>query len=114
MEMYADKVKKYMEATGATQQDFAWLVVKNHDHAALNPVAQYRNRLTPAEVLDSGDVAWPLTRFMCAPIGDGAAALVLTAEPTGPRAVRVLGSAMSSGDPDHDNHRHLPAVVRAA
>ena len=61
MEIYAEKVKKYMKATGATRIDFAWLVVKNHDHAALNPVAQYRNRLTEQEVLESGEVAWPLT-----------------------------------------------------
>ena len=114
MEIYAEKVKKYMKATGATQQDFAWLVVKNHEHAALNPLAQYRNHVTEQEVLDSGEVAWPLTRFMCSPIGDGAAALVLTAEPAGARAVGVLGSAFSSGDPDHDNGEHHPGVARAA
>ena len=116
MEIYAEKVKKYMKATGATPADFAWLVVKNHDHAALNPVAQYRNRLTEQEVLDSGEVAWPLTRFMCSPIGDGAAALVLTNEPgdAGARGVRVLGSAFSSGDPDHDHGEHHPGVARAA
>jgi acetyl-CoA acyltransferase len=118
MEIYAEKVKKYMKATGATPSDFAWLVVKNHDHAALNPFAQYRNRVTEQEVLDSGEVAWPLTRYMCSPIGDGAAALVLTSEPgggpAGERAVRVLGSAFSSGDPDHDNGEHHPGVARAA
>jgi len=115
MEIYAEKVKKYMKATGATPSDFAWLVVKNHDHAALNPVAQYRNRLTEQEVLDSGEVAWPLTRYMCSPIGDGAAALVLTSEPgDSARAVRVLGSAFSSGDPDHDHGEHHPGVARAA
>jgi acetyl-CoA acyltransferase len=118
MEIYAEKVKKYMKATGATPSDFAWLVVKNHDHAALNPFAQYRNRVTEQEVLDSGEVAWPLTRYMCSPIGDGAAALVLTSEPggghAGERAVRVLGSGFSSGDPDHDNGEHHPGVARAA
>jgi acetyl-CoA acetyltransferase len=114
MEIYAEKVKKYMKATGATQHDFAWLVVKNHEHATLNPVAQYRNRVTEEDVLDSGIVAWPLTRFMCSPIGDGAAALVLTGEQSGDRAIRVLGSALSSGDPLHDNGEHHPAVARAA
>jgi len=114
MEIYAEKVKKYMKDTGATVEDFAWLVVKNHDHAALNPVAQYRNRLTEAEVLDSGEVVWPLTRYMCSPIGDGAAALVLTAGDGGERGVRVLGSAISSGDPANDKGDHHPGVVRAA
>jgi acetyl-CoA acyltransferase len=114
MEIYAEKVKKYMTATGATQHDFAWLVVKNHEHAALNPVAQYRNRVTEEEVLQSGDVSWPLTRYMCSPIGDGAAALVLDAAGESARAVRVLGSAMSSGDPDADHGDHHPGVQRAA
>ena len=114
MEIYAEKVKRYMKVTGATPQDFAWLVVKNHEHAALNPVAQYRNHVTEQEVLDSGEVAWPLTRFMCSPIGDGAAALVLTAAAGQDRAVRVLGSAFSSGDPDHDHGEHHPGVLRAA
>jgi acetyl-CoA acetyltransferase len=115
MEIYAEKVKKYMKATGATQADFAWLVVKNHEHAALNPVAQYRNRVTEAEVLESGDVAWPLTRYMCSPIGDGAAALVVTGDAgDNERAVRVLASAMSSGNPTADAGEHQPAVGRAA
>jgi acetyl-CoA acetyltransferase len=114
MEIYAEKVKKYMKETGATVEDFAWLVVKNHDHAALNPVAQYRNRVTEAEVLESGEVVWPLTRFMCSPIGDGAAALVLTAGDGGKRGVKILGSAISSGDPLNDNGNHHPGVERAA
>ena len=114
MAIYAEKVKAYMAATGATVEDFAWLVVKNHDHAALNPVAQYRNPVTIEEVLDSGEVVAPLTRFMCSPIGDGAAALVLSGSPGDGRAVRVLASALTSGDPAHDGRDHRPGIVRAA
>jgi acetyl-CoA acetyltransferase len=114
MAIYAEKVKHYMAETGATEDDFAWLVVKNHDHAALNPLAQYRNRVTAEEVLASGEVAWPLTRFMCSPIGDGAGALILSGEQHGARAVRVLGSAITSGDPVGDAGQHIPGVMRAA
>lgn len=114
MAIYAEKVKTYMAETGATIEDFAWLVVKNHDHAALNPLAQYRNRLTPEEVLGSGEVAWPLTRFMCSPIGDGAAALVLSGQHHGARSIRVLGSSLTSGDPSGDAGAHTPGVERAA
>jgi acetyl-CoA acetyltransferase len=114
MAIYAEKVKHYMAETGATEDDFAWLVVKNHDHAALNPLAQYRNRVTAEEVLASGEVAWPLTRFMCSPIGDGAGALILSGEQHGARAIRVLGSAITSGDPVGDAGQHIPGVMRAA
>jgi acetyl-CoA acyltransferase len=113
MTIYADKIKKYMKHTGATREDFAWIVVKNHDHAALNEYAQYRNRLTLDEVLDAPEIAWPLTRLMCSPIGDGAAALVLSADASD-RSVIAAGSAFSSGDIERDDAVHGHAVRRAA
>jgi acetyl-CoA acyltransferase len=113
MEIYAEHVKEYMEATGATQEDLAWIVVKNRLHASWNPMAQYRQPVTEEEVLNSGVVAWPLTRFMCSPIGDGAAAIVLSADSAGARDVTFLGTGFSSGDPESDG-AHLPAVRRAA
>jgi len=119
MEIYADHVKESMKATGATQEDLAWIAVKNRQHAAWNPMAQYRSTVTLEEVLGSGEVAWPLTRFMCSPIGDGAAAVVLSGEAAdssgaGRRAVPYLGTGFSSGDPIGDGGEHLPAVRRAA
>ena len=41
----------YMDRTGATREDFARVAVKNHDHGALNPKAQYRTRFTLEEAL---------------------------------------------------------------
>ena len=38
------------------------------------PLSQYQQPMTVEEVLADKDVAWPLTRAMCAPVGDGAAA----------------------------------------
>ncbi|HEX3947671.1 MAG TPA: thiolase family protein [Acidimicrobiales bacterium] len=114
MEIYAEHVKEYMKASGATQEDLAWIVVKNRLHASWNPMAQYRQPVTIDDVLTSGEVAWPLTRFMCSPIGDGAAAVVLSGEQRSGRAVPYLGSGFSSGDPIGDDGQHLPAVRRAA
>ena len=116
MKIYAEKVKEYMQRSGASPRDFAWLVVKNHAHAALNPFAQYRNIVSEEEVLQSGEVFWPLTRYMCSPIGDGAAALILTTDEstTNERDVRLLGSGFSSGDPLRDEGSHGKAVTRAA
>lgn len=114
MEIYAEHVRETMETTGATQEDLAWIAVKNRQHAAWNPLAQYRSPVTLEEVLGSGLVAFPLTRFMCSPIGDGAAAAVLSGRRSGGRAVGFLGSGFSSGDPLGDAGQHLPAVRRAA
>jgi acetyl-CoA acyltransferase len=113
MTIYAEKIKKYMKATGATREDFAWVVVKNHDHAALNPYAQYRNRVSIDEVLESPEIAWPLTRLMCSPIGDGAAAMLLSAR-SSDRGVLTAGCGFSSGDIEKDQGEHRHSVRRAA
>ena len=73
MDMYTYWVRPYMENYGLTREHFARIAVKNHRNGSLNPHAQYRNEVTLDEVLNSGEVVYPLTRMMCAPIGDGAA-----------------------------------------
>lgn len=101
MHVYAERMQRYMKTSGATQEDFAAVVVKNREHALGNPIAHYRSRTTVDQVLASGDVAWPLTRHMCAPMSDGAAALVLVAQEgnSGDAVVEVLASQQISDDP---------------
>ena len=77
MDMYSYWVRPYMEKYGLTREHFARISVKNHRNGSLNPHAQYQHEVTLEEVLNSGDVVFPLTRMMCAPIGDGAAACIL-------------------------------------
>ena len=101
MDVYADMAKRYMERSAATARDFAGVAVKSHDHGALNPNAQYRDPVTIEQVLDSRHISGPLTLLMCSPIGDGAAALVLTSEEyaakLGADSVRVRASELVSG-----------------
>jgi len=77
MDMYSYWVQPYMEKYGLTREHFARISVKNHRNGSLNPHAQYQVEVTLEEVLNSGEVVYPLTRMMCAPIGDGAAACIL-------------------------------------
>ncbi|HYW22549.1 MAG TPA: thiolase family protein [Terriglobales bacterium] len=95
MDLYAGAAVEYMEATGATVQDFAEVVVKNQRHGALNPLAQYGGELTVDEVLASRPIVWPFTLLMCSPISDGAAAAVLVAAPA-PGSPRVAASVVRS------------------
>jgi acetyl-CoA acetyltransferase len=103
MDMYAFYAKQYMERYGLTQEHFAKLSVKSHKNGALNPHAQYQKEVTLEEVLHSGEVAYPLTRMMCSPIGDGAAAVVLCSKSKAARhsitpvwiAASVAGSGMA-------------------
>ena len=102
MDIYAANTRAYMERTGATRADFAQVAVKSHDHASLNPNAQYRTPVTVEEVLGSRMIADPLTLLMCSPIGDGAAAVVVCSAERAKRLenvdpVRVRSCILTSG-----------------
>ena len=97
MDSYAERALGRIERFGWTPADFARVVVKNRLHAVHNPDAQFRKTMTVDEVLSSRMITEPLTLPMCSPIGDGAAALVLTATPNGAAsAIRVRASALSA------------------
>jgi acetyl-CoA acetyltransferase len=100
MDIYAAGSRAYMRASGATAADFADVAVKSHRHAALNPRAQYRTEVTRQEVLASRTIATPLTLLMCAPIGDGAAALVVCSREKAASlgaSIKVRATALVSG-----------------
>jgi acetyl-CoA acyltransferase len=89
MDIYAEKARKYMVASGATAEDFALVCVKSRHGASLSPWAQFRSETSVEEVLSSRVVCSPLTLPMCSPIADGAAAVVLVSE----NAAKRFGSA---------------------
>ena len=77
LDVYSFLTKRYMDKFDITQQHLAQLSVKAHKNGALNPNAQYQELVSMEQVLSSGDVTFPFTRMMCAPIGDGASAAIL-------------------------------------
>jgi len=87
MDIYADRARKYMTASGATEEDFARICVKSRRAGARSPWAQFTNETTIEEVLGSRVVRSPLTLPMCSPIADGAAAVVVVSE----KVARRLG-----------------------
>ncbi|OGQ04985.1 MAG: hypothetical protein A2026_14745, partial [Deltaproteobacteria bacterium RBG_19FT_COMBO_46_12] len=66
----------------------AQVAIKNHSNGSFNPYAQFRKIITKEDYLKSQMVAFPLRLYDCAPITDGASALILTSQPT---AIRVSG-----------------------
>jgi len=88
MPAFAALVTRALMARGVTEREIAQVAVKNHANGARNPLAHFREEITPEMVLGSRMVADPLRLFHCCPISDGAAAIVLTAERT---TVRVAG-----------------------
>jgi len=74
---YAQGIQQNMRRYGWTREDLALVAVKNKYNGARNPYAQFQKETTVEEVLNSRVVAYPVTIFMTAPIGDGAAAAII-------------------------------------
>jgi acetyl-CoA acetyltransferase len=66
----------------------AQVAVKNHSNGSLNPYAQFRKMITKDDYIKSQMVSYPLRLYDCAPITDGASAIVLSSQPT---VVKVSG-----------------------
>ncbi len=101
MDFYAASAREHMKRYGTTPMQYAKVAVKSHQNASLNPYAQYRETYSVEDILASPVVAEPLTRLMCSPIGDGAAALILCSEEKArqltTKPVFVTASILGSG-----------------
>jgi acetyl-CoA C-acetyltransferase len=75
---YALLAQRYLHETDATERDLARIAVKNHRNAAANPRAQFPEEIDVETVLESPAVAPPLKLYDCAPVGDAAAAVLVT------------------------------------
>ena len=118
MDVYAMVARAHMEKYGTTQRQLAVISSKNHYHSSMNPLAQYQNEFSVEEVLAAPEVAFPLTRPMCSPIGDGAAALVICSEDFANRigaghGVEVAACMLASGE-DPDAEREESTMTRLA
>ncbi|MBK5263803.1 MAG: thiolase family protein [Alphaproteobacteria bacterium] len=118
MDIYAAQARAHMHRFGTTQRQIATVAAKNHTHSVLNPYAQYRFPMTVDEVMNDRLIIWPVTRAMCAPMSDGAAALIVASDAAvarlgGSRAVHVRGIGVSSSSnrkPD-EYDKHLTRVA---
>jgi acetyl-CoA acetyltransferase len=98
---FAMRAMRHMAEFGTTPEQMASVAVKNRNHAASNPMAQFRKPINVEEVLGSPMIADPLTRLQCCPIADGAAAVLLCSEEVAketPSALKVRAWAYGTGD----------------
>jgi acetyl-CoA acetyltransferase len=118
MDLYASLVRTHMEKYGTTQRQLAVISSKNHYHSSMNPLAQYQTTFTVEEVLDAPEVSWPLTRPMCSPIGDGAAAIVICSEDYArkigsSKSVEVAACMLASGE-EPEKEKESSTLARLA
>jgi len=98
--LYAMMARRHMHEFGTTREQLASVAVKNHYHGSMNPKAQFRRAVPLQMVTGAGPVASPLGVFDCAPISDGAAALVLCsaerAQEFTSKPVKIIGSGAAT------------------
>jgi len=75
-------MREYMKEHGLLEEDFAHLPVLMHENAANAEHAQLRFRISIEDYLRSPYISEPLRLLDSAPIGDGAAALVISSKRT--------------------------------
>ncbi|MBI1848510.1 MAG: hypothetical protein HY294_07330 [Candidatus Rokubacteria bacterium] len=119
---FALAAQRHMAEYGTTEAQLAAVGVKNHNHAAKNPNAHFSKGATVEQVLGSRMISSPLRLFMCSPITDGAAAVILASEDRArgltdaPVWIRGTGQALDgftlSSLPE--NYARWPSLVRAA
>ena len=115
--LYALMAKAHMAKFGTTRKHLASVSVKNHYHASLNEKAQFPFEVTIEKVLESPIISSPFTLFDASPITDGAGAVVLTSESTGPRGlpagrqVFISGSAVATDTDDLSSRRSLTEIA---
>src|SRR3954451_21508285 len=101
---YGLVASRYMHEYGVTERDLAEFAVLMREHAANHPGAQFRDRISVADVMNSKPVALPLKLLDCCPVSDGGAAFVVSRERTGATGVRVRGCAQAH------THQHVTAA----
>jgi len=98
--LFAMMARRHMFEYGTTREQLAAVAMKNHKNGALNPVAQFQKEITLEMVLGAPRVAEPLGLFDCAPLSDGAAAIVLCAREKARRftdmPVDLIGTGQAS------------------
>ena len=119
---FALAAQRHMAEYGTTEEHLALVGVKNHNHASKNPYAHFQKGATVDQVLCSRMISAPLRLFMCSPITDGAAAVIVASEERAreltstPVWIRGTGQALdgfqlTSLDEDY---ARWPALARAS
>lgn len=93
-------MRRYMHEHGVELADFAGFTVNAHRNGADNEQAMFRNLMKAERFTSAPAVAEPVSLFDMAPLGDGAAAVIVTnserAMDMVPKPIRVLGSALAT------------------
>jgi acetyl-CoA acetyltransferase len=94
--------EEHQRKYGTQSETFARISVKAREHAARNPLAIFREKVSLEEVMTAKGIYGPLTRLQCCPPTCGAAAAVIVSEAYARRkgltsqCVEIVGQAMTT------------------
>ena len=120
--LYALMARSHMEKFGTTREQLAQVAVKNHENGSKNPLAQFPQKVTVDQVINSIMVADPLTILDCSPITDGAACAILCPAEMAKKiskqpAVKIIGTGNATDTiaiHSRKDFTTLSATVKAA
>jgi acetyl-CoA acetyltransferase len=100
-QMFGGAGREYRWKYGTKRETFAKISEKARKHAAKNPYALFRDRLSVEEIMAAPEVFDPLTRYQCCPPTCGAAAAVLCSDEFATKhgiskPVYIAGQAMTT------------------
>lgn len=105
---------RYMHKYGLTRQELAKIPVKSHEIGAMNPIAHFQKSITVEDVLGSPVVSEPLRLYDCAPMSDGAAAVVVGSKKS-PVEIAGIGHGADTVSYQHRSSlSSFPASEKAA
>ncbi|KAF5314023.1 hypothetical protein D9611_006940 [Ephemerocybe angulata] len=78
--LFDNGAQEYFNKYGGGVEHLAKIAAKNHRHSVKNPYSQFRDGWSEEQVLGATKITRNLTKFMCSPTSDGAAACVVASE----------------------------------
>jgi len=110
---FALRAQRLIQQSGVTRNDLADVVVHNRRKGVANPFAMFRKEVTREEVLRSRLVCDPLRLWMLCSPNEGAAAVLLSSQPTsGQVPVELAASVLRSHQPGSALGEHTPLSGR--
>lgn len=101
---YALLAARYLHDHSLNEPDLAEFAVLMRNHARSHPGAHQREAIDVDAVLKSKPIAAPLKLLDCCPISDGAAALVVSLQPTAGKSIRIRGAGQAH------RHQHVTQI----
>ncbi len=111
--LYALMARVHMNRYKTKEEQLAMVAVKNHKNALNNPNAHLRKKISVEEVMDSQKIADPLKLLDCAPISDGASAVILASEDIAKKTdtpIWIEASAQASDSISLHNREDLASI----